>query len=291
MTRSGSGTDNGTGNDVAPGPGPVLRLRGTALEFGDRTLWSGLDLNVLPGEFITVLGSNGSGKSSLLKTILGLQQPSAGFIEVLGRPATRGDRRIGYIPQQRLIPTGTPMRGRDLVALGVDGHRLGVRLPGQRTLRTQVEAAIEAVQAADFADRPIGQLSGGEQQRLRVAQALVSDPALLLCDEPLISLDLYHQQAVSTLVNERRRIHGTPVLFVTHDINPVLSMTDRVLYFAAGQHRLGTPEEVLRSDVLSDLYNTPVDVARIGDRIVVLGAPNHHEPHHLEVAEVIGALP
>lgn len=262
----------------------MLRLRDTALGFGDRVLWTGLDLDVQPGEFITVLGANGSGKSSLLKTILGLQRLSAGSIEVLGRPATRGDRRIGYIPQQRLIPTGTPMRGRDLIALGVDGHRLGIRLPGRRTLRARVDAAIETVHAADFAHRPIGQLSGGEQQRLRVAQALVCDPGLLLCDEPLISLDLYHQQAVSRLVDQRRRSHGTPVLFVTHDINPVLTMTDRVLYFAAGQHRLGTPEQVLRSEVLSDLYGTPVEVARIGDRIVVLGAPDHHEPHHAEVA-------
>lgn len=262
---------------------PVLSLRGAAMGFDGRTLWSGLDLDVMPGEFITVLGANGSGKSTLLKAVLGLQRLSAGSIEVMGRPASRGDRRIGYVPQQRLIPAGTPMRGRDLVGLGVDGHRPGVRLRGRRAIAAQVDEAIAAVQAQHFAGRPIGQLSGGEQQRLRVAQALVSDPALLLCDEPLISLDLHHQGAVSRLVDERRRRRGTPVLFVTHDINPVLPMTDRVLYFAAGQHRFGTPEEVMRSEVLSDLYDTPVDVARIGDRIVVLGAPDHHEPHHTEV--------
>jgi zinc/manganese transport system ATP-binding protein len=172
------------------------------------------------------------------------------------------------------------MRGRDLVALGVDGHRPGIRWRGRRALRDQVGAAIAAVQAEGFADRPIGQLSGGEQQRLRVAQALVSNPSLLLCDEPLISLDLQHQQAVSRLVDERRRSHGTPVLFVTHDINPVLPLTDRVLYFAAGRHRLGTPGEVLHSGVLSELYGAPVEVAQIGQRVVVLGAPDHHEPHH-----------
>lgn len=263
----------------------MLHITGAALAFGSRPLWSGLDLSVQPGEFIAVLGSNGSGKSSLLKTILGLQRLSAGSIEVLGRSVRRGDRRIGYIPQQRLIAPGTPMRGRDLVALGVDGHRLGPRLLGRHAVREQVDAAIDSVKAASFAHRPIGQLSGGEQQRLRVAQALVSDPALLLCDEPLISLDLQHQQAVSRLIDQRRRIHGTPVLFVTHDINPVLDMTDRVLYLAAGSHRLGTPDDVLRSDVLSALYDTRVDVARIGDRVVVLGAPNHHEPHHPEAAE------
>jgi zinc/manganese transport system ATP-binding protein len=262
---------------------PVLRLRGAALAFGERVLWSGLDLDVMPGEFITVLGANGSGKSTLLKAVLGLQRLTAGSVEILGEPGTRGDRRIGYVPQQRLIPPGTPMRGRDLVSLGVDGHRPGIRLWGRRAVSAQVDAAIAAVRAEEFAGRPVGQLSGGEQQRLRVAQALVSDPALLLCDEPLISLDLHHQQAVSRLVDQRRRTAGTPVILVTHDINPVLPMTDRVLYFAAGGYRLGTPGEVMRSEVLSELYDTRVDVARIGDRIVVLGAPDQHEPHHVEV--------
>lgn len=268
---------------------PVLRLRDAALAFGTRTLWSGLDLEVARGEFITVLGANGSGKSTLLKAILGLQRLSAGSIEVLGRPARRGDRRIGYVPQQRLIPPGTPMRGRDLVSLGVDGHRPGVRIFGRRAVADRVDAAVAAVGGEQFAGRPVGQLSGGEQQRLRVAQALVADPALMLCDELLISLDLHHQRGVSGLVDERRRTSGTPVLFVTHDINPVLPMTDRVLYFAAGQHRLGIPEEVMRSDVLSELYDTRVDVARIGDRLVVLGAPDHHEPHHATTAEEVRA--
>jgi zinc/manganese transport system ATP-binding protein len=265
---------------VNPQVTPVLRLADAGLAFGDRPLWSGLDLDLRPGEFVTVLGANGSGKSSLLKAILGLQPLTTGSISFLGRPVTRGDRHIGYIPQQRLIPAGTPLRGWDLVALGVDGHRPGVRWRGRRSVRAAVEAAVAAVGAGGFAGRPIGQLSGGEQQRLRVAQALVSDPSLLLCDEPLISLDLQHQQAVSRLVDQRRRQHGTPVLFVTHDINPVLPMTDRVLYFAAGRHRLGTPEKVLHSGVLSALYGTPVEVARIGERVVVLGAPDHHEPHH-----------
>lgn len=260
---------------------PVARLTGASLSFPGRTLWTDLDLDVSPGEFITVLGANGSGKSSMLKTMLGLQRLTAGRIELLGAPVTRGDRRVGYVPQQRLIPPGTPLRGRDLVALGVDGHRPGIRLTGRRDVRRRVAEAIEAVGATGFADRAIGRLSGGEQQRLRVAQALVSDPALLLCDEPLISLDLHQQRAVSALIDRRRREHGTPVLFVTHDINPVHAMTDRVLYFAAGGHRLGLPEEVLRSEVLSDLYGTPVQVAEIGGRIVVLGGEHDHH-HHAE---------
>lgn len=274
LWTSPAGVDTST-----PAATPVLRLRGAAMAFGRRELWAGLDLDVGAGEFITVLGANGSGKTSLIKAVLGLQRLRAGAIEVFGRPVSRGDRQIGYIPQQRLIPTGTPMRGRDLVALGVDGHRFGLRRPSAGA-RRDIEAAVRAVGAEDFVDRAVGQLSGGEQQRLRVAQALVSDPAMLLCDEPLISLDLQHQRAVVALVDQRRRTHDTPVLFVTHDINPVLPVTDRVLYLAAGRHRLGLPEQILTSQVLTELYDTPVDVTRIGGRIVVLGAPEHHEPHH-----------
>jgi len=175
------------------------------------------------------------------------------------------------------------MRGRDLVGFGIDGQRPGARLVGRRAIRQRVDAAIGAVHAEDFADRPIGQLSGGEQQRLRIAQAMVSEPSILLCDEPLISLDLNHQGEVSRLIDQRRRSDGTSVLFVTHDINPVLAFTDRVLYLAAGSYCVGTPEEVLRSAVLSRLYGTRVEVTRVDGRVVVLGAPDHHEPHHAEV--------
>jgi zinc/manganese transport system ATP-binding protein len=282
---SGSGRISKISAPLLPDPGGVvevpLRARKAALTFGSRTVWSGLDLEVRHAEFIAVLGSNGSGKSSLLKAILGVQALSAGSVEFLGRPARRGDRRIGYVPQQRLIPPGTPMRGRDLVALGIDGHRWGPRW-SRRAVREQVADALQAVDATSFADRAVGQLSGGEQQRLRVAQALVTDPALLLCDEPLISLDLHHQQTVSRLLDDRRRSHGTPVIFVTHDINPVLAMADRVLYFADGRHQLGTPDEVMRSEVLSELYGAKVEVVRLGERVVVLGNPDQHEHHHVE---------
>lgn len=266
----------------APGErGVVLRLENASLGFGERTLWSGLDLDVHSGEFIAVLGPNGSGKTSLLKTVLGQQQLNAGSITIGGQPIHRGDRRIGYIPQQKLIPAGTPMRARDLVALGVNGHRWGLPLRS-RSDRDQVEDLIDAVGARRYADVPVGSLSGGEQQRLRVAQALAGDPALLLCDEPLLSLDLQHQRGVSELIDRRRREHGTSVLFVTHDVNPVLGMVDRVLYLAGGRFRTGTPDDVLRSEVLTDLYGTPVDVIRSRGRIVVVGIPDaqthsHHE--------------
>lgn len=258
----------------------VLDIRGAALTRDDRDLWSGLDLEVHAGELIAVLGPSGSGKTTLLRAILGLDRLSAGSIAVQGQPVTRaGNRRIGYIPQSRPLPRDTSLRGRDLVALGVDGHRFGLPLP-KRGDAARVEALIASVGASGFADRPVGLLSGGEQQRLRVGQALADNPPLLLCDEPLTSLDLANQQAVIALIDRYRRERDAAVLLVTHDINPVLDKVDRILYIANGRFTLGTPDEVLTSRVLSDLYGAPVFVLRAGDRLVVVGAPDADDEHH-----------
>ncbi|WP_439591104.1 metal ABC transporter ATP-binding protein [Microbacterium sp.] len=259
---------------------PALTIRDASLQRGDRELWSGLDLDVQPGELIAILGPSGSGKTTLLRAILGLEPLSGGTITALGEPVrSKGSRRIGYIPQQRPLPRETSLRGRDLVALGIDGHRFGLPLP-RRGDRARIDALIEAVDATGFADRPVGLLSGGEQQRLRVGQALADDPRLLLCDEPLTSLDLANQQAVLGLIDRHRRQAGAAVLLVTHDINPLLGKVDRILYIANGRFMLGTPTEVLRSDVLTDLYGAHVFVLRAGDRLVVVGAPDAEESHH-----------
>lgn len=260
-------------------PGPVLQIRGAALRRGDRELWSGLDLDVRPGELIAVLGPSGSGKTTLLRAILGLERLSAGAITALGAPVRqKGNRRIGYLPQARPLASETGMRGRDLVALGVDGHRFGFPLPRRRD-RERVQRLIDAVGADSFADQPVGVLSGGEQQRLRVGQALADDPRLLLCDEPLTSLDLANQQDVVRLIDDHRR-SGAGVLLVTHDVNPVLEKVDRILYLANGRFTLGAPHEVLTSEVLSDLYGAPVFVLRAGGRLVVVGAPDAEDSHH-----------
>jgi zinc/manganese transport system ATP-binding protein len=256
----------------------VLSLRDAALTLGGRSLWSGLDLDVAPGEFIAVLGANGSGKTSLLKAVLGQHPLSAGSATLLGEPVRHGDRRIGYIPQQRRPDDGVALRGRDLIALGVDGHRWGVPLP-TAARRRQIDALLEAVGASHYARVPVSRLSGGEQQRLRVGQALAGVPRLLLCDEPLSSLDLRAQRVVSDLIDRHRRERDLGVLFVTHDINPVLDQVDRVLYLAGGRFRVGTPDEVLRSEVLSDLYSSPVDVIRTAGRIVIVGAPDESHAH------------
>jgi zinc/manganese transport system ATP-binding protein len=266
---------------------PAIQLRGAALRFGERTLWGDLTLDVAPGEFLAVLGPNGSGKTSLLKVLLGLQALSEGTVEVTGHTPRRGSSAVGYIPQQRSFDRDLPLRGRDLVRLGLDGHRWGISV-SRRRATSLVAAAIESVGASDYANAPIGLLSGGEQQRLRIAQALLGDPQVLLCDEPLLSLDLQHQQAVSALIDARRREADTAVVFVSHEVNPILPMVDRVLYLVGGRWAVGTPDEVMTGERLSDLYRTQVDVLRVRGRIVVIGTPDdahaekggHH--HHQE---------
>lgn len=247
----------------------MLCIRDATLAFGSRTVWSNLTLDVEPGEFVAVLGANGSGKTTLLRVILGQQKLSSGSVTFNGAPVSRGNRRIGYVPQQRLAEEGLPVRARDLVAFGFDGHRWGVPLPS-RGRRRLIDSALAAVGASNYGSVSVSTLSGGEQQRLRIGQALVSDPEILLCDEPLLSLDLDGQRAVIELIEARRR-NNIGVLFVTHDVNPILGIVDRVLYLAKTGYCVGTPNEVFRSDVLSKLCGVPVEVIRSRGQIIIVG--------------------
>ncbi len=269
----------------------IVSLRGAAVAVAGRTVWSGVDIVVERGEFVAVLGPNGVGKSTLIRAILGLVPLSAGSLTVFGHQPGEKNTTIGYLPQRRSFDRGLRIRGTDIVGLGLDGTRWGIPLPGARRWSTRARAAanridevIELVGAESYATRPIGQLSGGEQQRLLIAQALVSQPQLLLLDEPLDSLDLPNQSAVAALIERICRRDGVTVMMVAHDVNPILTYLDRVIYIAAGGTASGTPGEVITAARLTDLYRTPIEVLSTSDgRLVVVGqpeAPAHHTDRH-----------
>jgi zinc/manganese transport system ATP-binding protein len=277
--------------DGSSGAGPAIELRDASLRLGGRTIWSGVDLLVGEGEFVAILGPNGAGKSTLLEVLLGLLELAHGEVAVLGGPAGSGNERIGYLPQRRVFDASTRVRGIDVVRLGLDGRRWGVPLPlagrfsaRARSDRERVAQAIEQVGASSYAGRPIGECSGGEQQRLLIAQALVQAPRILILDEPLDGLDLPNQAGVAALVQGICRAHGVTVLLVAHDVNPLLPYVDRVLYLAGGHAAMGTPEQVITSETLSGLYGAPVEVLQARDgRLVVVGepeAPHQHGPRH-----------
>jgi len=258
---------------TSPG-GAEVALRAATLRYGHHLIWENLNLDVAPGERLAVLGPNGAGKTTLLKVLLGLIPLTAGTVTIDGRPPTRGSPQIGYVAQQRVFDPDLPIRGRDLVQLGVDGHRRGLPWAHSR----QADAAIEAVGASSYATVPVGLLSGGQQQRLRIAQALAGGPRLLLCDEPLLSLDPASQQSVTALLDGYRRAHGTTIVIVTHEITPVAEIIDRVLYVAAGRWAAGSPDTVMTTETLSALYGSHIDVIRVHDRIAVVG--DGDGPHH-----------
>jgi zinc/manganese transport system ATP-binding protein len=250
---------------------PAVVLSSVTAGYPGRPLWSGLDLRLAAGEFLTVLGRNGTGKTTLLRLVLGQLAPVAGTVQVLGEPVRRGHARVGYTPQQRIFDTRVPLRGVDLVRLGIDGHRWG---PGRRCARAAaaVAAAVDAVGATDYATAPVGRLSGGQQQRLRIAQALVGDPHLLLLDEPLASLDPTGTAQIAALLDHRRRAAETAVVVVTHDVNPVLAHTDRVLYLGPrGTWVVGPPARVLTSDTLTHLHGEAVHVTHVHGHVVIVG--------------------
>ncbi len=249
----------------------VINLEHVRIQFGRSIILEDISMTVNQGEFIVVLGPNGAGKSTLLKLLLGLIKQSRGVVSVLGQPPRRGNRAIGYAPQHRVLESDLALRARDVVGFGLDGNRWGTGLPSRKRAEI-IDKALAEVDATAFADAPIGQLSGGEQQRLLIAQALLSDPRLLLLDEPLANLDISHEQEIVSLVTRVCRSRNVSVMLVTHDINPLLPVVDRVLYMANGHSAIGTPEEVITSAKLTELYGSPVEVVKALGRVFVVGA-------------------
>ncbi len=268
-------TDHAAGTAVAP---EILGVDQLSVTLSGRQILDHVSLAIHAGEFTGLIGPNGAGKTTLLRVILGLQRPTGGAVTVLGRPRSLRSQAIGYVPQKVLLDPDMPMRARDLVALGLDGHRFGLRLPG-RDRAEAVRQMLHAVDADRFADARVGNLSGGEQQRVLIAHALISRPRLLLLDEPLANLDLRSGQEVISLLARIAREQQIAVLLSAHEMNPLLPVMDRIVYLAGGRAASGTTSEVVTTEVLSRLYGQRVDVLHVHGRVlVVAGAGTGDEP-------------
>jgi zinc/manganese transport system ATP-binding protein len=249
----------------------VLRVDGVSVSLAGRQILDDVSFAIGPGQFTGLIGPNGAGKTTLLRVVLGLQRATAGTVTVLGQPRSRRDPSIGYVPQKVLLDPDLPIRARDLVALGIDGHRFGMPLPS-RARNQAVSEMLHAVDADRFADARVGNLSGGEQQRVLIAHALISRPRLLLLDEPLANLDLRSGQEIVSLLARIATEQQVAVLLSAHEMNPLLPVMDRVVYLAAGRAASGPTEQIIQAEVLSRLYGYHVDVVHVHGRVLVVAA-------------------
>lgn len=249
---------------------PVITLQNVQLTLGNRKILDDINLTINEGEFVAILGPNGAGKSTLLKLLLGLYKPTSGKISVLGKPPKRGNKDIGYAPQHRTLEAELALRAKDIVGFGLDGNQWGIAMPNKKRDK-HIEQALDEVDMLRLADMPVGKLSGGEQQRLLIAQALLTHPKILILDEPLSNLDIVHSESIVSLVTKIARNRKMTALFVTHDVNILLPVIDRVLYMANTHSAIGKPGDVITGEKLSALYGSKVDVIKTQGRMFVIG--------------------
>ncbi|KQR85789.1 metal ABC transporter ATP-binding protein [Microbacterium sp. Leaf179] len=265
--------------DHRDAPSGVLSARRITASFSGHQVLDEVDLTVAPHEFVGLIGANGAGKTTLLRVLLGVLKPSSGEVR---RPRRGGRGGIGYLPQKVALDPDAPLRAWDVVALGIDGGHLGLPVRGT-AFRRRVDDILDAVGANAFAQQRIGELSGGQQQRVLLAHALISDPALLLLDEPLANLDPASAQDIVELLDRLRRNTPLAIVMTAHDMNLLLPVMDRLVYLAGGRAVTGAPDEVVREDVLTKLYGRPIRVIRAEGRIMVLAddtRPLPDEVHH-----------
>jgi zinc/manganese transport system ATP-binding protein len=254
----------------------LVSAAGLTAGYEDRIVWRDATFEIGQGEFVAVIGPNGAGKTTLFRLLLGLQRPIGGTVRIFGEEPRRGSPRIGYVPQQHVIDSESHIESLELVRLGLSGKRWGFGFFAQDD-RKGALVAMESVGAVDLAHRPLAELSGGELQRIFLAEALVSNPDVLLLDEPLSNLDMRRERDLVTLINSVVRTRHVTAILIAHNINPLLPYLDKVIYIANGRVASGNPSEVLTSESLSNLYGLKVEVLHDSrGNLAIIGIEGHH---------------
>jgi zinc/manganese transport system ATP-binding protein len=264
----------------------ILDVRGVSVRLSGREILHDISFSIEAGQFTGLIGSNGAGKTTLIRVILGLVTPTEGSVLVAGRPRSAHNTLVGYVPQKIGFDPDMPLRARDFVGLGLDGHRLGLPRPNA-SRRARIDEMLEAVDATEFSDARLGELSGGEQQRVMIAHALINRPELLLLDEPLANLDLRSEQEVVGLLARISAGQQVAVLISAHDMNPLMGSMDRIVYMASGRAMSGTTDEVVRTETLSALYGHHVEVLHVQGRIIVVAGRVDSVPGGSDVAALV----
>ena len=252
----------------------IILLSEVSLKVGQDYILNKVNANIHSGEFIGIFGPNGSGKTTLVRALLGLIPIAAGTMTLFGETVQKGSRLIGYMPQTTTTGDTARLSVRAMIMAVQAGEHWGMPWSSVGA-HQEVDEALELVELRHLAEAPFYQLSGGEKQRVQLAQALLGKPRLLVLDEPLASLDPYHQQQLVDIIRNVKKITGATVLFIAHDINPLLHIIDRVWYLAGGKAALGTLEEVISNNVLSNLYNASMHVIRAEGRIFIVNADSN----------------
>jgi zinc/manganese transport system ATP-binding protein len=265
-------------------PVEIIRAENLSVRYSDAFIWHAANFCVRKGEFVAVLGPNGAGKTTLFRLLLGLMAPTQGTIKLFGEKPRRGNPRIGYVPQRHTIDSELRIEALELVRLGLSGNRYGISPPATKRLeKERAMQALGAVGAENLAHAALGVLSGGELQRVFLAEALVSDPEILLLDEPLSNLDIRYEMSMVKLIHDVAASRNATVLLIAHNVNPLLSVLDSVIYLANGNVAVGSPRDVMTSESLTSLYGAPIEVLRDSrGRLAVIGAEDSPPHHHHE---------